>query len=218
AGEAIAKQEEKEGFDTNPDAPVNAEGEAWKPEPTGDAATGGDSWAPEPVSEDAAAPPAEPEDKTKSYDDYLKELAEKKLQIGGGALAARKPNEGSSGKQPEGKAFAREGEEDFMAGSAKAKREREKKDKKQFVELDDARVREEFREGGSRGGRGRGRGDGPSRGGRGGGRGRGERGGDRGGFRGDRGDGYRPRGGRGGAGGAAPSINDQSAFPSLGGK
>jgi len=147
----------------------------------------------------------------------LKELAEKKLQIGGGALAARKPNEGSSGKQPEGKAFAREGEEDFMAGSAKAKREREKKDKKQFVELDDARVREEFREGGSRGGRGRGRGDGPSRGGRGGGRGRGDRGdrgGDRGGFRRDTGDGYRPRGG----GGAAPSINDQSAFPSLKGK
>ncbi|CAI6333078.1 unnamed protein product [Periconia digitata] len=159
------------------------------------------------VNEDAEAEAdPEPEDKTKSYDAYLAELAEKKLAL---STNVRKPNEGSSKKFPEGTAFARDEEEDFIAGSGgKAKRQRDRKEKA-FVELDGDRMlaappREGGNSRGGRGGRGRGEGRGEFRGrGRGRGEGRGE----------GRGD-ARPRGGRGGQSG--PNLSDSSAFPSLG--
>jgi plasminogen activator inhibitor 1 RNA-binding protein len=179
----------------------------------------------EAVAEDAAAEvdpavEAEPEDKTKSYDEYLAELAQKKLDLG--EQKVRKANEGSSAKFPEGKAVAREEGEDYFAPTGgKKQRTRERKEKA-FVELDGDRLlqpapRENF---GGRGGRGRGEGrggrDGESRGrgGRGG-RGRGEgRGGEsRGEGRGEGRGG--PRGPRGGAQ-SGPNLNDNKAFPSLG--
>lgn len=153
------------------------------------------------VAEDAEAQAEpEPEDKTKSYADYLTELAEKKLSLS--AQNVRKPNEGSSKKFPEGTAISREDEEDFIAGSAgKSKRQRERKEKA-FVELDGDRMlqqapRDNFRGRGR--GRGEGRGEFRGRGGRGRGEGRGE---------------GRGRGGRGGQSG--PNLADSSAFPSLG--
>ncbi|KAF2139714.1 uncharacterized protein K452DRAFT_289701 [Aplosporella prunicola CBS 121167] len=162
AGEAIAKQEEKEGFEA-------------------DAANG---------------EPAEPEDKSKSYDAYLAELAEKKAQLGS-TPEVRKPNEGGDKKFPEGKAIAKpEDEQYFVGGGGKQKRERGPKEK-QTIDLGDIYGRGEERSGfrGGRGGRG-GRGRGEGRGGAG-------RGGQRG----------APRGG---AKGTAVNLNDQSAFPSLG--
>ena len=175
AGEAIAKEDEKaEGGPIDPDT-VNAG---------------------EPAAE------AEPEDKTKSYAEYLAEQAEKKLSLA--AEKIRKANEGSSKKFPEGKALSKDDEEDaYIAGSGgKAKRERERK-QKTIVELDDARLHSAPRE--SFGGRGRGRGRGEFRGGEGrgrGGRGRGE---------------ARGRGGRGGQSSApTPNLTDSKAFPSLG--
>lgn len=202
AGEAIAQAEQKEAL-------------------TGD----GDSAPADGAGEPAAE--AEPEDTSISYDDYLAQLAEKKLALGGGVPEARKPNEGSKQdkKWANAKAVSKEEEEDFVAGSGgKAKRERERK-QKQLLDIDQRFV--EAPERGGRGGGfrgGRGRGDGPSRGGRGDGqsrggrgefRGRGDRGGDRGRARGDRGG---PRGGpRGGAApGASINTSDEKAFPSLG--
>lgn len=107
-----------------------------------------------------------------------------------------------------------------MAGSGgKAARFREKKEKVavDMTDVDPRSYLAEDRQQSSRGGRGRGRGDRGDR------SDRGEGGRGRGGFRGDRGS-DRPRGdggfrgGRGGRGGAAPPrVNDNSAFPSLGG-
>ena len=163
------------------------------------------------------AEPAEPEVKTKSYDDYLQEQAAKKLAISDNV---RKANEGASKKFPEGKAFSRNAdEEEYMAGSGgKAARFREKKEKVavDMTDVDPRSFLAEDRSAGGRGGRGgRGRGDRGDRS-EGGGRGRG-------GFRGDRSDrgSDRPRGefrGRGGRGGAPPRADDSKAFPSLGGK
>jgi plasminogen activator inhibitor 1 RNA-binding protein len=155
----------------------------------------------------------EPEEKTKSYDAYLAELAEKKLKLE--AQNVRKANEGSSAKFPEGKPIEREEEEAYIAGSGgKAKRERERK-QKEFIELDGTKLRQtEQRDSGFRGGRG-GRGRGEFRGGEG--RGRGGRG--RGEFRGGEGRGRgEARGGRGGARGgqSGPNLADTNAFPSLG--
>lgn len=151
------------------------------------------------------------DDKTKSYDQYLAEQAEKRLALSGNALEIRKANEGSKQKFPTGTAHARDPQEEnyFAGGSGKARREKENKQKNvltmdgQYYAPPDSGDR-------GRGGRGRGgRGRGESRGeyrGRGG-RGRGE---GRGSYRGDRGD--APRGGR--------NINtsDESAFPALGGQ
>jgi len=196
AGEAIAKAEEKEGgFDTAVDTPVDAEGN-------------------HPAADDAAAE-QEPEDKSKSYAEWLAEQAEKKLQLGS-TLEARKPNEGSSKqdkKWAQAKELKREDEDAYIEGQGgKTKREKERK-QKNLVDIDhslrEQRPERGGREGG-RGGRGRGEGRGEFRGGE---RGRGGRGrGD--GFRGDRGDGH--RGGRGGRGGAAVNVADPNAFPSLG--
>jgi len=195
AGEAIAKEEEKEG--------VATPGEAWNAD-----AQPADPFAGEGAGDAAPAEEAEPEDKTKSYTAYLAELAEKKLNLG--STEARKPNEGNTKKFPEGKPLTKEEEEAYMAGSGgKAKRERQRKEKT-MLELDNERLHKEpsdsFR--GGRGGRGRGRGEGGFRGeGRGrGGRGRGE---GRGDFRGG-------RGGRGGQSSTTVNLSDTSAFPSLG--
>ncbi|EPE31779.1 hypothetical protein GLAREA_11861 [Glarea lozoyensis ATCC 20868] len=187
AGEALAKADQKDAL-------------------TGDA-----------PADDAPVAEPEPEDNSKSYEEYLAELAEKKLALGAGIPEARKPNEGKQDKKwANAKPIAKEDEEDFVAGSGgKTKRVRERA-KKEVVEID-----QRFVEAPDRGGRGggfrggRGRGDGPSRGGRGDGnfRGRGDRGGrgrGDGSFRGARG---APRGG---AGSASINTEDTSAFPALG--
>ncbi|KAK9779497.1 putative Hyaluronan/mRNA-binding protein domain-containing protein [Seiridium cardinale] len=156
----------------------------------------------EAVAEDAQDPetPAEPENKSISYDDYLAQQLEKKAALGEN-LQVRKANEGSKAdkKWSNAKELVKDDKEDFIAGNAgKAKRERERK-QKAVVDIDHSFVEPDRPRGGARGGRG-----GP-RGGRGeGGRGRGEGRGGRGGQRGGRSE--------------NPSLNpsDQSAFPSLG--
>ena len=214
AGETIAKEEAKEGFDATVEAPVDAEGNVLV------AAAEGDGSAAPPATA-KPAPEPEPEDNSKSFADYLAEQAEKKLKLGAGVREARKPNEGSKQdkKWAEAKPLNKDDEEDsYIAGKGeKAKRERHRKEKT-VLDVDMRYVEP------SSGGRGGDRG----RGGRGRGEGRGDfRGGDRGrGGRG-RGDGYRGRGdfdfrggyrgGRGGGRGDAVNVSDTSAFPSLGG-
>ena len=208
AGEAIARAESKDEPGFTPDTSA------------GDPAfTNGPGAEGEIVDEDAA--PAEPEDKTKSYDQYLTEQAEKRLALGGGPLEARKANEGSKQKFPEGTAVTRNpDEENFIVGSGGKTRRERAQQKKDTLAIDGQYYTPA--DTGDRGGRGRGRGGrgrGEFRGDRGGGRG-GDRGGGRGGrgrgeFRGgSRGDRDGPRGGgqRGGF-----NATDQSAFPALGG-
>lgn len=165
------------------------------------------SNGPDLVGEDAAE--AE-DDKTKSYDQYLAEQAEKRLALGS-TPEIRKANEGSKQKFPQGTAHARNPEEEnyFAGGSGKARREKEVK-QKNLLTMDGQYYAppesgDRGRGGRGRGGRGRGEGRGEFRGR--GGRGRGE---GRGSYRGDRGD--APRGSR--------NINtsDESAFPALGGQ
>ncbi|KAK4507572.1 hypothetical protein PRZ48_001307 [Zasmidium cellare] len=199
AGEAIAQAEAKDDSGFTPD--TAGQDPAFSNGPDG--AT-------------AAADVAEPEEKTKSYDEYLAEQAEKRAALGG-EVSVRKANEGSSTKFPEGKAFSRDPEaENFMVGSGgKAKKAKDTQDKKERVALDGQYyAAADSGDRGGRGGRGgRGRGRGEFRGERGGrGRGRGDRG-DRGGdFRGA------PRGDRGAPRGASFNPTDESAFPALGGK
>uniref|UniRef100_A0A0D6R7J9 Hyaluronan/mRNA-binding protein domain-containing protein n=1 Tax=Araucaria cunninghamii TaxID=56994 RepID=A0A0D6R7J9_ARACU len=183
AGEAIANAEVKEGgFDTNPEAPVDGEGNA------------------------ADDKPEEPEDSSKSYADYLAEQAAKKLE-GLGLKQARAPNEGAkeNKKWSQGKELSKNGDnEEYFAGQERSRRERERSAKKEFLDIDYS-FKEQPRD--SRGGRGGGRGAGRGRGGE---RGRGSD------FSGrSRGRGAR---GRGGADGQSVAVNDESAFPSLGGK
>lgn len=156
-------------------------------------------------AEDAAAA-AEAEDKSVSYTEYLAQLAEKKLALGGD-LEIRKPNEGSKvdKKWAGAKALVKDDDDFIAGGSGKTKRERERKEK-QVIDIDQRYVEPREVRGGARGGRG-----GPRGGGRGdGARGRGD------GARGGRGRGDAPRPARGGN--ANPSLNpsDESAFPSLG--
>lgn len=164
------------------------------------------------TAEDVAA--AEPEEKTKSYDEYLAEQAEKRLALSGGnSQEIRKANEGSKQKFPEGTAFSRNPEEEnFIAGSGGKNRKQKEIKQKDMLNLEGnyyAPPEQERSGRGGRGGRGGFRGE---RGGRG-----GERGGrGRGGPRGEH------RGARGGDRGAAPrggsNVNalDESAFPTLG--
>ncbi|KAK4114375.1 hypothetical protein N656DRAFT_588317 [Canariomyces notabilis] len=157
----------------------------------------------------------EPEDKHISYEQYLAQLAEKKLALEAeAALKVRKPNEGvKDDKWKDLKPLSKKDEEEelFAGTGGKAKRERERKTK-QFLEIENRYIEPERTRGG-RGGRGGARGDGA-------GRGRGRGGAPRGEFRGGapRGE---FRGGRG-RGGQAPQATlnpqDQDAFPSLGGK
>jgi plasminogen activator inhibitor 1 RNA-binding protein len=160
----------------------------------------------------------EPEDKHITYDQYLTQLAEKKLALEA-ELSVRQPNEGV--KDEKWKDFAPlakdEQEELFPASGGKSKRERERKTK-QFVELENRYIEPERTRGAPRGGaRGGARGDGfrgdGARGRGEGGRGGRGRGAPRGEFRGEF------RGGRGGRGQDSKPLNpsDESAFPSLGG-
>lgn len=167
----------------------------------------------EATAEDAedVTTPAEPEDKSVSYSDYLAQQAEKKLALGGD-LEIRKPNEGTKvdKKWANAKALSKEGDDDFIAATGgKTKRERERK-AKQVVEIDNRFVESERPRGGRGGGRGgasRGGGRGEGGRGRGEGRGRGGRGDFRGDFRGGRPAGREP---------ASINTNDENAFPSLG--
>lgn len=189
AGDAIAAAELKN--DANGSAEVDSKDPAL-------------SNGPDLANEDGAV--AAVEDKTKSYDQYMAELTEKRLALGGG-LDIRKANEGSKQKFPQGKAHEQnpDAENYFIGSGSKAKKEKETKSKN-VLTVDGQYYTAPAEERSGRGGRG-GRG--------GGGRGRGE---GRGEFRG--------RGGRGGRGDRAPShrgdrggfnANDQSAFPALGG-
>ncbi|RFU24860.1 hypothetical protein B7463_g11478, partial [Scytalidium lignicola] len=117
-------------------------------------AEGAEAGADEPAAD------AEPEDHSISYNEYLAQLAEKKLALGTGVPEPRKPNEGSKQdkKWANAKPITTEEEEDFIAGSGgKAKRERERK-QKQVVEIDQRFVEQPDRggRGGYRGGRSRG--------------------------------------------------------------
>jgi hypothetical protein len=70
-----------------------------------------------------AAPEPE-EDNTKSYEQYLADLREKRQALAGDSLAIRKPNEGSSQKFPEGKPVERVHEEYFAGAGGKQHRRR----------------------------------------------------------------------------------------------
>lgn len=192
AGDAIASQEVKE-------AAAEGDGAAEAVE-NGEAAT-------------AAEP--EPEDNSKSYADYLAEQAAKKLESLG-LKEARAPNEGAkeNKKWKSAKELSKDDTENYFVGGddkGKAARDRQRA-AKEFVDIDYT-FREPARETrggrGGRGGRGRGefRGRGDREGGFRGGRGRG---GERGEFRGGR--------GRGRGDNFNVAVNDETAFPSLGGK
>jgi len=166
--------------------------------------------------------PAEPEDNTKSYEQYLAEQLEKRAALNDRPLSTRQANEGSSKKFPEGKAFARDEEENFIAGSGgKQGRTRERK-AKSTLDIDQAWVeQQESSRGGDRGDRaprggrgGRGRGEGRGGRGEGRGRGRGGRGGERGGDRAGEPRGEPRAGGR--PSGQSVNITNASDFPSLG--
>lgn len=177
----------------------------------------------EAVAEDAAEavpePEPEPEDTSISYADYLAQQAAKKLE-GLGVKEARVANEGAkeNKKWKSATQLAKEADDNYFIGEAKARRERERTTKKQVLDIDYS-FKEQPRDGrgGGRGGRGRGRGEGRGRG-DGSFRGRGDRGGDRGdrADRGDRGERGSYRGGRGRADAAPAAINDSDAYPALG--
>lgn len=161
--------------------------------------------------EDEAVEAAEPEEKVKSFDDFLAEKAEKKLALGDN-LSLRQANEGSKGnkKWDTAKPLEKEETDYFTPTGGKATRQRERKAKQtidiepRFVEAE--RPRPEGRTRGGPGARGGFRGEGRGRGG-------------------PRGAG--PRGGARGGAAAAPAprapkqsatinTSDESAFPSLG--
>ncbi|KAK2590117.1 hypothetical protein QQS21_012208 [Conoideocrella luteorostrata] len=180
------------------------EGEAeLKDEQAGDAIA--QSEKKDALAEDAAGEElAEPEDKSVSYTEYLAQLADKKLSLGGD-FKVRGANEGSKldKKWANAKPIEKADDEEFISGSyGKKQRERERK-VKQTLDFDPRFVEPER----TRGGRGGDRGGRPG--------GRGGRGGERGG---DRGRGGNFRGGRGGAPSTSINTKDESAFPSLGGK
>lgn len=172
---------------------------------------------------DAEPKEEEPVDNSMSYEDYQKQLEEKRQALAAETPEVRKPNEGVKldKKWANAKAIVKEEEEAFIAGSAKAKKERKEQAKKQVVEIE-----ANYYQAPSTGRPTRGRGDGPRRGG--------DRGSDRpprgDGARGGRGRGDGPRGGRGRGGdgsfrgpprgapraGASLNTDDTNAFPSLG--
>ncbi|DAA78342.1 TPA_exp: putative Telomere and ribosome associated protein Stm1 [Trichophyton benhamiae CBS 112371] len=157
----------------------------------------------------AEEPVEEPEDKSKSYADYLAEQAQAKLELA--AKESRKANEGAKmdKKWAAAKELKRDDEEDeYIKGQSKETRRERQRKEKNVLEVDMRFVEVPRRGGDSSRGRGRG-------GDRGGDRGRGGRGG-RGDFRGGRGNGRgAPRGGPSHATG--PTV-DEKNFPSLGGK
>ncbi|KAI5814747.1 hypothetical protein BZA77DRAFT_356219 [Pyronema omphalodes] len=146
-----------------------------------------------------AATPVEEEDKTKTYDQYLAELAAKKAALG--TLEIRRPQETSDKKWANAKAIDHDAEEVFFAGESKDKTRTRERKQKQIIEIEPKFVDPNASRGGQRGGR-----DG-QRGGR-----DGQRGGQRGGA---------PRGGARGGRAPAPAaanvnLADSSAFPKLG--
>lgn len=221
-----------------PDADPAAAGSAWNAEETNPGGTdwgtspdeNGDTAAAAPAATDAApskqTPQPEPEEITKSYEQYLAEQAEKKLKLADGPKEARKPNEGTKEdkKWAKAKPLTKDEEDDAYIAAKSGKDTKENKDKKEKPRKEKTRLDVDLRyveppggRGGGDRGRGRSRGD--------------YRGGERGGGRGRaRGDGY--RGGRGGGdhdnyrgGNRGPrdhdanavNVSDESAFPSLGG-
>ena len=156
----------------------------------------------------------EEEEITKTYDQYLAELAEKKAALGS-TPEIRRPNEGTreNKKWEAAKAIDQTKEQEaYFAGDAKDKSRNRERKTKTLIDLDPiyAKPQEASSRGGARGG---------ARGGR------GDRGGARGGARGDRGDrAAAPRGDRAARGGrsSAPAANinltDKGAFPDLGAK
>ena len=166
---------------------------------------------------DGDGEPAEPEDKSISYDTYLAQVAEKKMALGSESMSVRKANEGSKlNKQwAAAKPLVKDEDDEFISGTGgKAKRERERKTK-QLVEIDNRFVEER----GTRGGRG---GPRPERGGRGGRGGGGGGGGGSGPRPSDAPRGGGPGRGRGGGGRGGPSggshipVSDPNVFPELG--
>lgn len=76
--------------------------------------------------------PAEPETKTKSWDDYLAEQAEKKIALGG-TPQARRPNEGTKADKTwaTAKPLSKDEQDDayIKGGAGKAQRQRDRKEK-----------------------------------------------------------------------------------------
>ena len=218
SGDVQAKEERKEAAW---DAEKN---DAWK-----------ENAQPATIPEEGGAFPEaepEPEDNSKSYADYVAEQAAKK-EKSLGLQQARAPNEGAKDakKWKSAKEITKEKEDAYFQGEEKARRERDRtRNAKERLDIDYTFKEDAETRGGRGGGRGRGRGRGDGergdrgdfRGGRGG-RGGGDRGGPRGDFRGERRGGGEFRGGRGGRGrgesgsGGGFAVNDQTAFPSLGG-
>eukprot|EP00918_Siedleckia_nematoides_P047636 GHVU01104338.1.p1 GENE.GHVU01104338.1~~GHVU01104338.1.p1 ORF type:complete len:347 (+),score=72.29 GHVU01104338.1:159-1199(+) len=188
----------------------------------------------ETAAADAEPKEEEPVDNSISYEEYQKQLEEKRQALAADTPAIRKPNEGNklNEKWANAKAIVKEDEEAFIAGAAKAKKERKEQAKKEVLQLESSYYTAPQTGRPTRGGRG----DGPRRGGD---RGSGEhRGGDRpprgDGSRGGRGRDGASRGGRGrgeggdraafrggaparaGARGNGLNTADTNAFPSLG--
>ncbi|KAL2014282.1 hypothetical protein VTN00DRAFT_1807 [Thermoascus crustaceus] len=166
----------------------------WNDEKAGEAIAEIDENEPQTPGE-GADEEKEPADKTKSYADYLAELAEKKREDLG-VKEARAPNEGANAdkKWANVKEFKRDEDEEAYIKGVKEEKTKREKQRKEKTYLDvDMRFVEQPR-GRENGPRGRGRG----------GRGRGE-------FRGNG-----PRGG--GRGGAPTPTVDEKNFPSLGSK
>lgn len=223
-----------------PDADPAAAGSAWNaeepnpgatdwgtaPDESGDAAAAASAPAATDTAPSKQTPQPEPEEITKSYEQYLAEQAEKKLKLADGPKEARKPNEGTKEdkKWARAKPLTKDEEDDAYIAAKSGKDTKENKDKKEKPRKEKTRLDVDLRyveppggRGGGDRGRGRSRGD--------------YRGGERGGGRGRaRGDGY--RGGRGGGdhdnyrgGNRGPrdhdanavNVSDESAFPSLGG-
>lgn len=162
--------------------------------------------------EPSQAKEEEPVDNSISYEEYQKQLEEKRQALAADILEVRKPNEGAKidKKWASAKPIVKEEEEAFIAGSAKAKKERKEQAKKQILDLDTAYYQPPSTGRPTRGGRG----DGSRRGGD-----RAPRGD---GARGSRGRGDGARGGWGGPRGDTPhrgaqlNTDDTNAFPSLG--
>ncbi|KAF8470573.1 hypothetical protein BDZ91DRAFT_761012 [Kalaharituber pfeilii] len=122
----------------------------------------------QPVDEAETTPavPEEPEEKVKTYDDYLAERAAKQATLGS-LPQARPPNDGREDAKWKNATVLKKDEEEeqayFAGKEAKARKEKERK-QKQLLEIDQ-RFQDSYKGGrGDRGGRGRG----DRRGGRGG--------------------------------------------------
>jgi len=168
----------------------------------------------DPAARAEPAPEAEPEENTKSLDEYLAEQAEKLSSLGS-LPEARKPNEGNADRWGDAQAIERGDNTSYFGGKPREgpHRQRTRKEKQvvEITPLPTPRPQRDGRggRGGGRGGRGRGRGRGRGDHGDGGGYGNADS------YRGDSGYGNGNRGDR-----AAPAKPKQQAislddFPSL---